>query len=249
MTSAPGCSRVTEPYALAFWHTRHQLFSNVLAASGLTFAQAEANPQRAVFPHMSDLPPDELAAAYLAGTPFLEFVRTPVAFVIPRNAYRAHTAIFGPSDHGKTQTIQHIVAGFMNEPDPPALFIMDSMGAMLRKIQELAVFEEHLKGRLVVLDPAGPRPPKLNFFKLSGGSPAQQMEILFYLFKALDQSLTARMRTTVTFLTQLMRAIDGSFTDLRNVCEEKKPQHVDVINALPTAARDCFLTASTSPTS
>ena len=69
-----------------------------------------------------------------------------VPFVIPAMLTRAYRNI-RPSDHGKTQTIQHLVAGFLTEPDPPALFIMDSMGTMLRKMQELAVFDEHLKGQ------------------------------------------------------------------------------------------------------
>ena len=44
-----------------------------------------------------------------------------------------------------------------------------------------------------------------------------------------------------------MRAIGGSLTDLRNVCEEKKPQHTDAINALPPAARDFFLNSFYKP--
>jgi hypothetical protein len=148
---------------------------------------------------------------------------------------------------GKTQTLQALIAGFLHEDDPPALFIMDSMGSMLRKLERLQLFEDHLKERLVILDPAGPEPPRLNFFKLSGGSPAQQTELLFYLFKALDQSFTARQRTAVVFLGQLLQQIDGTLDDLRKLCEEKQPQHLAAINALPPIARDFFLNSFYKP--
>lgn len=236
-----------EPDRYAFWVTRYQLFENLLAASGLSLDQLEKDPHRLVLPTSSRLPAVQLAATYLKHSPFAEFLSTPIPFAIPRRAFRAHGCIFGPADHGKTQTLQAIIAGFLNEPDPPALFIMDSMGAMLKKLERLALFDGRLKDRLIVLDPAGANPPRLNFFKLSGGTPPQQMELLFYLFKALDQSLTARQRTAVTFLAQLMQKIDGTLDDLRRVCEAKKPLYAEAINALPDIARDFFFNAFYKP--
>ena len=220
---------------------------NLLDLSKVTDEAARKNPYRLTSPAESGLVGSDLVRAYLSGTPFLELFTTPLPFTIPHSAYRAHGCVFAPSDHGKTQTLQAIIASLLNEPDPPALFIMDSMGAMLKKLQRLAIFQHRLKDRLVVLDPAGPTPPALNFFKLSGGSPAQQMELLFYLFKALDQSLTARQRTTVSFLAQLMQKIDGTLDDLRKVCEDKQPRHLDAINALSPIARDFFLNAFYKP--
>jgi hypothetical protein len=224
-----------------------RLKESVLRASNMTEDNARKHPDRLISPQQSGLVGVALAEAYLGGTPFFDLLTSPVPFAIPRRAFRAHGCVFGPSDHGKTQTLQAIVVGFLNELDPPALIIMDSMGAMLKKLQRLALFDERLKDRLIVLDPAGAAPPRLNFFKLAGGTPAQQMELLFYLFKALDQSLTARQRTTVTFLAHLMQRIDGTLDDLRHVCEAKQPQHLDAINTLAPIAREFFLNAFYKP--
>lgn len=224
---------------------RDHCYRNACAFSGIPPYEDSRKP--IITPSKAGLPAAELAQTYLANTPFLDLLRISIPFFIPRRAFRAHGCVFGPSDHGKTQTLQAIIAGFLNEPDPPALIIMDSMGAMLKKLERLALFDGRLKDRLVVLDPAGENQPKLNFFKLAGGTPAQQMELLFYLFKALDQSLTARQRTTVTFLAQLMQRIDGTLDDLRQVCEAKQPQHLDAINNLSPIARDFFLNAFYKP--
>lgn len=221
------------------------LYGNRCRASG--FAPHEDTRKSVIPATKSGLPTSELLPAYLDGTPFLELFNVPVPYAIPRKAFQAHSAMFAPSEHGKTQTIQHLIVEFLNEPNPPAMFIMDSMGAMLPKIQRLAIFEGRLKDRLVVLDPASPTPPALNFFKLSGGSPAQQMELLFYLFKALDQSLTARQRTTVTFLSQLMQKIDGTLQDLLDTCQDKKPRHPQAIQALPPIAQNFFLNSFYKP--
>jgi len=39
------------------------------------------------------------------------------------------------------------------------MFIMDSMGTMLKLIERLEIFSTHLKDRLVILDPTDVRPP------------------------------------------------------------------------------------------
>jgi hypothetical protein len=220
---------------------------NLLRFSKVPEDAARKNPYRLTAPAESGLAGADLLEAYLADTPFLDLLTTPVPFAIPRHAYRAHGCIFAPADHGKTQTLQALIAGFLQEPDPPALFIMDSMGSMLSKLERLQVFDDRLRDRLVILDPTGPNPPRLNFFKLAGGSPAQQTELLFYLFKALDQSFTARQRTAVVFLAQLLQRLDGTLDDLRKICEDKQPWHLEVINALPPIARDFFLNSFYKP--
>ena len=126
------------------------LYGNRCRASG--FAPHQDTRKSVIPATRSALPNSELLPAYLADTPFLELFNVLVPFAIPRKAFQAHSAMFAPSEHGKTQTIQHLIVGFLNEPDPPAMFIMDSMGAMLPKIQRLAIFEGRLKDRLLVLE-------------------------------------------------------------------------------------------------
>lgn len=167
----------------------------------------------------STLPPDKLIEAYLKDTPFLDLLLTPLPLSIPRKSYREHGAIFAPSGHGKTQLLQHQIVQFLNEPDPPAMFIMDGMGAMLDKIARLEVFNTRLNDRLIILEPKDV--PALNFFQMTGGSEAQQIELFTYLFTAIDQGLSTKMATGVRFIVQLMQAIPGAtLQTMREVMED-----------------------------
>lgn len=169
-------------------------------------------------PAASDLSRHDLFHAYLAHTPYLRFFQTSIPFSIPHRAFRAHGAIFAPSDHGKTQLLQSIIASFLEEDDPPAMFIIDSQGAMLEHIQRLAVFSERLKDRLVVLDPPE---PALNFFQLGDTSDADTLELATYLFSAIDRELTAKQGTAVPYLLKLLRLIPNATLDtLREIMGE-----------------------------
>ena len=216
----------------------HRCKDALLNVSQINEETARKSPHRLTSPKQSGLAGEALVAAYLAGTPLQRLLTTPVGITVPRRAYQMHAAIFAPTGHGKTQTLQHIIVSFLNEPDPPAMFIMDSMGSMLKKIERLAVFDNALKDRLVVLDPHDA--PAFNFFKLEAGSYAQQMELFFYLFKALDQSLTPRQATTVAFLVQLMQKIGGTLETFRQVCEDRHPRYTHAIDTLYPIARDFF---------
>src|SRR5207237_9443417 len=98
----------------------------------------------------------------------------------------------------------------------------DIIGSMFKTIERLSIFDTKLKDKLVVLDPTDEKPPALNFFKMQGGSPAQQTALFFYLFKAIEQGLTQRQATMVAYLVSLMQSIPGATLDtLRHVCESR----------------------------
>lgn len=221
-----------------FGFVRDRLYQNICAQSGI--APYQETTKQLTLPTKADLSNKGLLDAYLAATPLHPLFCARVPFVVPRQAYAQHAAVFAPTGHGKTQTLQSTIMGFLKEPDPPAMFIMDSMGSMLKKIERLRIFNTTLKDRLVIIDPHDDPPPALNFFKLRGGSPAQQMELFFYLFRAIDQSLTRRQATTLTYLVQLMQKIDGTLDTLRQVCEDKQPRHLEAIASLEPIARDFF---------
>lgn len=148
-----------------------------------------------------------------------------------------HCMIYAGTGHGKTQALQALVVKFLHQEPSPALFIMDSMGSMLKKIERLQFWEHY--DRIVILDPTDDRPPALNFFQLQGGSPAQQQALFFYLFKAIDQSLTQRQATMVSYLIALMQTIPRATLDtLRQVCESK--QQLYSLDKLDPIARDFF---------
>ncbi len=214
-----------------------QLYRNVCVVSRVNPEVETTKPL--VFASEADLPKEELPAAYLQGTPLLELLTTPIPFAIPRATFAEHGAIFAPAGHGKTQMLQSIVLSFLNERDPPPMFIIDSMGAMLERIARLEVFNTTLKDRILILDPKDG--PALNFFKLIGGSEAQQTELFFYLFKAIEQALTPRQATMVSYLVELMQVIDGAnLHTLREVCETKQLQYTDALARLPQISQDFF---------
>ncbi len=207
------------PAALAFAHTRQRLIENLLAASELSFEDAQRQPHRIRAPRDCKLPPQHMISAYLDGTGLESIFTTQVPFSIPEKAYREHGAIFAPSGHGKTQLLQHIIVSFMQRPDAPAMFIIDGMGTMLDKIARLEVFNAELKDRLIILEPRDV--PALNFFQIRGGSDAQQIELFTYLFTAIDQGLSTKMATGVRFIVQLMQAIPGAtLQTMREVMED-----------------------------
>lgn len=176
----------------------------------------------------------------LKNTPFEPLTRLQVPFEFPRAKWTEHAAIFAPSGHGKTRLLENLIVNFLKSDNPPALFIMDSMGAMLKKIERLQIIPPE---KLIVLDPTDQKPPALNFFKLKGGSKAQQTALFFYLFKAIDQGLTQRQATMVAYLVEWMQVIPGATLDtLRQVCESKvpDPKHANYLDQLDPIAQDFF---------
>lgn len=223
------------PKHFAFAATREQLFKNLLAASGLTNEQARATPHRVVLPEASDLAPRECARVYLAHTPFVPLLEKHVPFAIPRRAYNEHGAVFARSGHGKTQTLRTIIHSFLQEDDPPALFVMDSLGSLIDGIDRLDVFSGRLRDRLVIIDPSDETPPALNFFKL------QSDDLYFYLFKAIDQSFTPRQATMISYLMELMQHVEGAtLHTLIEVCEAKHNLFPDAIEKLSAFAQSFF---------
>lgn len=196
-----------------------------------------------------DLPADQLVDAYLTGTPLYDLFVADLPFAIPDKSFREHAAVFAPSGHGKTQALQHLICQFLDADDPPAMFIMDSQGDMLGKIERLAVFADRLKDRLVILDPEDVCPPALNFFQIGAASDtydAQINELFSYLFTAIDSDLTAKQGTAVTYLLKLMRALpDATIETLKDVMEEpvkglEMSRYADTIAGLDRITQDFF---------
>ena len=227
----------------------NSLKRNLLRVSAINEDTARRHPERLKTPDRASLSGVELVEGYLAGTPLRDLLLSEMPFPFPDRALREHAAVFAPSGHGKTQLLQHLICGFLDAEDPPALFIMDSQGDMLRKIERLAVFAERLADRLVILDPEDETPPALNFFQIGAGSDsfdAQINELFAYLFTAIDSDLTAKQGTAVTYLLKLMRAIPGATIEtLKDVMEEpvkslEQSRYRDTILGLDRITQDFF---------
>ncbi|MCZ7594255.1 MAG: DUF87 domain-containing protein [Hyphomicrobium sp.] len=231
------------------------LDENTIRASGFD-PKTYDGKRKLTFAHEAEGSVETVLETYLRGTPFLQLLATPVPFSIPRHLYAEHAAVFAPSGHGKTQTLQALIAGFLKEPDPPGMFILDSQGDMLRRIEKLAVFDAALKDRLVILDPEDATPPALNFFHLGTGVAydAQQHELFNYLFTAIDSELTAKQGTAVTYLLKLMRVIPGATIEtLKDLMEAGRDsdllQHVSKLDRITQDFfANQFLDKSMAPT-
>lgn len=224
--------------ALPFMRTRKQLWQNLLDVSHMTAEQVETAPHKIVGPKDCDLPPPDMIAAYLGGTPLAQFAETPLPFTIPLAARFEHMHIVGGAGHGKTQTLQHLIATDLCASDPPSLIIIDSHGDMLSAIERLDLFHPRhgpLTERLIIIDPEDVEfPPALNMFdmgshRLATYTPAQReqveaatIELYDYIFRALSADLTSKQGVAFAFVARLLLTIPGAtIHTLRQLMEDQ----------------------------
>jgi hypothetical protein len=211
---------------------RQKLYENMCAASGSK--PGHTGPLR--LPAASQLPAGQLADVYLKNTPLFDVVQTPVPFVIRDRDYGEHALICASAGWGKSQLIQAIIANFLERDDPPSIMLIDPTGAMISRIQRLAVFDQRLRDRILIIDPA--QSPSLNMFDMSTPrfdaysseeKESIQSEIvgLFnYIFASEDYDLTSQMGLAFTFAVRLMLSRPGStIIDLRKILEEVAPRN------------------------
>lgn len=234
----------------AYQTTRNTLVQNMLEASGLTREQAEKSPNKMIAPASSELTGAALAEAYLAGTPFLPLLEMPLPFVIPKPVRFEHTHIIAGTGHGKTQLMQTLLLGDLDDIERPAVVAIDSQGAMLKTIARLDCFDPAQDDRLVILDPADIEwPLRLNIFdvnraRLDALPRAEREQILAgivelydYIFGALlGAELTQKQSVVFRFLAQFMLAIpNATIHTLRELLEHPKPYFKYLDRVSPTA--------------
>ena len=232
--NTPGFEKITK-----------QLQMNMCEVSGIAYHYRYQLESKLVYPSQSDLTGEPLIRAYLKNTPFADLLAVSVPLAIPGKLLAEHSAMFAPAGHGKTQALQALILGWLTQPDPPAMFIIDSHGDMLRNIERLALFNTTLKDRLVIIDPEDPTPPALNFLDFSGNE-AAVAELFTYLMSALSSDLTSKQSTVVAFILRLMTAIPNATIDtLRQVMEDNAKtigasKFANVIATLDPITQDFF---------
>jgi hypothetical protein len=205
-----------------FADIRKQLDRNFHQVSGV---DCPAPSHKLITPDKHKGTPREIAAAYLANTPFEALFYVPIPFSLTDQQRYEHMHVVGGSGHGKTQLLQRLILDDLRREQPPALVIVDSQGEMLRKIQQLDLFApgKPLSDRLVIIDPEDVEySPALNMFdlkaaRLGGYSQtikeqieASTIETFSYVFGALAAELTSRQNTTFAFVTRLMLSVPGA---------------------------------------
>ena len=185
-------------------------------------AQFDANVKVAskggkeIFPDRAAGSPREIVATYLRNTQLREIFDQPVPFQLEAPSRLEHFHLIGGTGHGKSQVIQSLFMQDISSPEPPALIIIDSQQDMLAKMQRLAVFNDQLKDRLVIIDPEFN--PALNMFdmsaeRLQGYSTtireqveAGIIEVYNYIFGSIASELTSKQNVAFSFVVRLMLA-------------------------------------------
>ncbi|MBV8520838.1 MAG: type IV secretion system DNA-binding domain-containing protein [Acetobacteraceae bacterium] len=192
----------------------------------------------------------------------VQSLATPQRFTIAPERRFAHTHIIAGSGHGKTQTIQHMIAALDFEAlkrGERSVIVMDSQGDLINTILRLSdLAPDHPSGlakRLVLIDPTDiDYPPCLNLFdfgqdraKTYSGREQEKLvngtiAIYEYLFGALlGAELTSRQEVVFRYLARLLLVIPGATIYTLIDCMREpaliRPHLIKLEDQDPTAAR------------
>ena len=196
-------------------------FFDLIAANAEQTAE-RSRSKRPVPPSSHDGSPSEIVETYLKRTQFNIIFEARIPFNVSIEDRGEHTAIIAGSGWGKTQLLQTIIANDLEYDDTPGMVIIDSTGAMPQRIQRLAIFNDRLKDRLIIIDPESDPVPALNMFDMSNPRMSEystnmreaiegEVIALFnYVFSSIQNPLTTRMQTAFTFMVRLLLSIPGA---------------------------------------
>lgn len=172
-----------------------------------------------------ELPPEELIESYLAGTPFVELLKTPVPFELPQQTRFEHHWIIGGTGHGKTNAIANLLLDDLQRvaDGEASVVVIDSQNALIPMLARLPVFADGdlLGGKLVLIDASDVEyPVALNLFdlglsRLDAYSPLNRERLLntaaevmeFILQSLLGADMTSRQSTLFGYALQAMQLI------------------------------------------
>jgi|TARA_R110002049_G_scaffold269919_2_gene446835 hypothetical protein len=246
---------------------RDRLGRNMVAASGGNPADPHSFNRALKMPAQYDAKtPEQLVTAYLAGTPLLELFDQELDFTIPIASRFEHHHIVAGSGHGKTQTLQYLIAQDLAkmEHENRSVIVLDSQGDLIRNIAQMAVFapDGPLHDKIVIIDPSDVEwPVSLNLFdvgmdRLAGYEPLERERLTnsilelydFVLGTLLDAQMTQKQNVIFRYVTRLMLHIpDATIHTLRELMEpggEKK--FASSIAKLTGTAKHFFETEFTS---
>lgn len=222
-----------------FSRLRQQLERNVVAASGGNPADPKNFSRTPVMPSKSPIKEaPALAETYLAATPILDFLEQSIDFVIPTGVRFEHSHIVAGSGHGKTQTLQYLIANDLPavERGERSVIVLDSQGDLIQNIAHLAEFAPggSLHDRIVLIDPSDVEwPVSLNLFdvgieRLQGYEPLERERLTnsilelydFVLGTLLSAEMTQKQNVIFRYVTRLMLHVpDATIHTLRELME------------------------------
>jgi hypothetical protein len=240
-----------------------RLERNLVAASGGNPADPRSFSRAPKMPEQFDAKsPEQLVSTYLGGTPLFDLFDQAPVFTIPTKARFEHHHIVAGSGHGKTQTLQYLIARdleAMLEGDR-SIIVLDSQGDLIRTIANLKHFApgESLHDRIVIIDPNDVEwPVSLNLFdvgmdRLSGYAPLERERLTnsilelydFVLGTLLSAEMTQKQNVIFRYVTRLMLHIpDATIHTLRELMEPgSQTKFAEHIAKLSGTARQFFET-------
>lgn len=246
-----------------FERHRDRIDRNLVAASGGNPADPGAFNRSPKFPTKSEIrDPVELVDTYLGGMPIRDLFDGTIDFAIPASARFEHHHIVAGSGHGKTQTLQYLIAKDLEavERGDRSVIVLDSQGDLIRAIARLKVFApgEPLHDRVVIIDPTDVEwPVSLNLFDVGierlNSYPMLERERLtnsilelydFVLGSLLAAEMTQKQSVIFRYVTRLMLHIpDATIHTLRDLMEkDSEIRFAEHIAKLSGTARHFFET-------
>lgn len=244
-----------------------RLERNLVAASGGNPADPKSFSRAPKLPEQFDAKsPEQLVSNYLGGTPLLSLFNQILDFVIPTKTRFEHHHIVAGSGHGKTQTLQYLIAQDLEAvaDGNRSVIVLDSQGDLIRNISSLKCFApgEPLHDRVVIIDPSDVEwPVSLNLFdvgmeRLNGYAPLERERLTnsilelydFVLGTLLSAEMTQKQNVIFRYVTRLMLHIsDATIHTLRELMEPNTQlKFAEHIAKLSGTARQFFETEFSS---
>lgn len=229
---------------------RHRLETNLVIASGGNARDVDSFTRQPKYPTQFDYKkPYDLVSAYLSGTPLFDLFEGQVDFTIPSSARFEHHHIIAGSGHGKTQTLQYLIAKDLKsvERGERTVIVIDSQGDLIRNVSNLKIFApgQPMHDRIVIIDPTDVEfPVSLNLFdvgleRLNQYSQLDRERLTnsilelydFVLGSLLDAGMTQKQNVIFRYVTRLMLRIPNAtihtFRELMEPkSEEKFAEHI-----------------------
>ncbi len=222
-----------------FVKTASRLDRNLLIASGGNPEDPASFKRQQKLPTKSEINDRcELVSRYLGGTPLTRLFDGEVDFTIPQATRFEHQHIIAGTGHGKTQTLQYLIANDLEAvaEGKASVIVIDSQGDLINTISNLKRFApgHPLHDGIVIIDPTDVEyPVSLNLFDVGidrlNAYPMLERERLtnsilelydFVLGSLLDAGMTQKQNVIFRYVTRLMLHIpDATIHTLRELME------------------------------
>lgn len=242
---------------------RHRFERNLIAASGGNPDDPAGFRRQPVPPQKSGIKDrDDLIMAYLAGTPLAGLFEGSCRYAVPAERRFEHHHIVAGTGHGKTQTLQYLIARDLEAVAAGAasVIVIDSQGDLINNLSSLKLLGpgQPLEDRIVIIDPTDVEyPVSLNMFDVGlerlQSYPMLERERLtnsilelydFVLGTLLDAGMTQKQSVIFRYVTRLMLHIpDATIHTLRELMEpDGALKYAGAIAKLQGSARHFFET-------